>query len=293
MALNQGGGYLKGGGVFKPNRTVGTLYRMKGSDFLILLEKGATFFFPRIFFYFAFFLKGLKTKIIQIHVTFFCSRYRTLNFLGDGTFLKNRTFASRFLPLVYFSTLHPIQPKYNCCIEFYYIIHNFVSLSGVFKSIVVLNKYVLIFLFFLFLFSISISINLFLSLSLSFSLPLYLTISHFFFLFFLFLYLYLYLYLSLSIYLSLNLSLSLSRCRCTRVCVCVYVSMCVCVYVCMFVCVCLCVCGVWRAGGGVTRRGVWYERTVYIRLIKLQGPYWIHFTHSQTHPLTSLHFTSQ
>ena len=203
--------------------------------------------FPLIFFSLPFFLKGLKTKRIQIHVTFFCSPYRTLIFFGDATFFKNRTFASRFLPFVYFSPLHPIQPKYNCWIEFYYIIHNVVSLSGVFKSIVVLNKYVLIFHFFFVLFFISISINLSLSLSLFLSPSLSDYLSFIFSLFSVSLSISLSLPLSINKSLSHSLSLSLSVSVCgvcvyVSMCVCVYVCICVCVYVCMFVCVCLCVC---------------------------------------------------
>ena len=41
-----------------------TLYRMKGSDFLILWGKGATlFFFTRIFFLVCFFFKGIKIQL--------------------------------------------------------------------------------------------------------------------------------------------------------------------------------------------------------------------------------------
>ena len=105
-----------------------TLYRMKGSDFLILWGKGATYFFLLAFFFLVcFFFKGIKAKRIKNHVTCFCSPYRTLTFFGDSSFLKNALLAPDFcswfifLPFIRYS-LNRI-PLYR----FYNIIHNSLS----------------------------------------------------------------------------------------------------------------------------------------------------------------------
>ena len=67
----------------------GRLYRMKGSDFLIFLENGATFFSSH-FFQFAFFLKkGLKTKRIQIHFFFLQPLPHPYFFWGQHFFKKS------------------------------------------------------------------------------------------------------------------------------------------------------------------------------------------------------------
>ena len=77
--------------------------RKRVSDFV---GKRGDFFFPSFFV----FLRALKQNEYQIKSLFYCSPYRTHEFSEDSSGVKNPTFGSRFLLLVYFSPLHSILP---------------------------------------------------------------------------------------------------------------------------------------------------------------------------------------